>query len=71
MAGALGNWFRFLPLPGQAHDIRGVAPVIHDVSFGALLAGKALDADWLLQDLDERDATAVIPPRSIRKLQRY
>ena len=50
--------------------MKGVAPLIHDVSFAALLADKAFDADWLLQDLDERGATAVIPPRSNRKVQR-
>ena len=70
MVDALGNLFRFLLLPGQAHDMTGVAPLIHDVSFGALLADKAFDADWLLQDLDERGATAVIPPKSNRKVQR-
>ena len=67
---ALGNMFRFLLLPGQAHDIKGVAPLIRDVSFAALLADKAFDADWFLQDLDERGATAVIPPKSNRKVQR-
>ena len=70
MVDALGNLFRFLLLTGQAHDMKGVAPLIHDVSFGALLADKAFDADWLLQDLDERGATAVIPPKSNRKVQR-
>ena len=67
---ALGNLFRFLLLPGQAHDMKGVAPLIHKISFGALLADKAFDADWLLQDLDERGATAVIPPKANRKVQR-
>ena len=70
MVDALGNLFRFLLLPGQAHDMKGVAPLIRDVSFGALLADKAFDADWLLQDLDERGATDVIPPKSNRKVQR-
>ncbi len=67
---ALGNLFRFLLLPGQAHDMKGVAPLIKGASFGALPADKAFDADWLLQDLDERGATAVIPPKSNRKVQR-
>jgi len=53
---ALGNLVRFLLLPGQAHDMKGVAPLIKGVSFDALLADKAFDADWLLQDLDERGA---------------
>ena len=70
MVDALGNLFGFLLLPGQAHDMKGGAPLIRDVSFGALLADKAFDADRLLQDLDERGATAVIPPKSNRKVQR-
>jgi transposase len=44
--------------------------LIRGVSFNALLAGKALDADWLLQDLDQRASTAVIPPKANRKIQR-
>ena len=67
---ALGNLVQFLLLPGQAHDMKGVAPLIKGVSFDALLADKAFDADWLLQDLDERGATAVIPPKTNRKIQR-
>ncbi len=67
---ALGNLVRFLLLPGQAHDMKGVAPLIKGVSFDALRADKAFDADWLLQDLDERGATAVIPPKTNRKIQR-
>ena len=50
--------------------MKGVAPLIKGVSFDALLADKAFDADWLLQDLDERGATAVIPPKTNRKIQR-
>ena len=44
--------------------------MIRGVSFDALLADKAFDADWLIQDLDERGATAVIPPKANRKIQR-
>ncbi len=66
----LGNLVRFLLLPGQAHDMKGIARLIKGVSFDALLADKAFDPDWLLQDLDERDAIAVFPPKADRKLQR-
>ena len=48
----------------------GVAPLIKDVPLGALLADKAFDANWLLAELDRRGATAVIPPKSNRKVQR-
>ena len=67
---ALGNLVKFLLLPGQAHDMKGVAPLIEGVSFDALLADKAFDTDWLLQDGDARGATAVIPPKANRKIYR-
>ena len=63
---ALGNLARFVLLPGQAHDLKGVPPLIDDLDFDALLADRAFDADWLLTDLDERGAAAVIPPKSNR-----
>ena len=61
---ALGNVVRFLLLPGQAHDMKGAAPLINGVSFGSL------HADWLLHDLDERGATSVIPLKTNQQLQR-
>lgn len=66
----LGNLVRFLLLPGQAHDLKGVAPLIKGVPFAALLADKAFDANWLLEELDHRGTTAVIPPKANRKHQR-
>ncbi len=65
---ALGNLVKFLLLPGQAHDMKGVAPLIEGVSFDALLADNAFDTDRLLQDVDARGATAVIPPKANRKI---
>ena len=50
--------------------MKGVAPLIEDASFGALLADKAFDADWLLAELDARGAKAVIPPKANRKAMR-
>lgn len=66
---ALGNLVRFLMLPGQAHEMKGVAPLIRNVSFGALLADKAFDANWLLEEPDARGTTAVIPPKTNRMHQ--
>ena len=66
----LGNLVRFLLLPGQVHEIKGVAPLIKGVSFDVLRADKAFDPDWLLHDLNERDATAVIPLKTNRNIQR-
>jgi len=50
---------RFVLLPGQRHDSVGVAPLIKDVEFGALLADKAFDIDWLRAELNDRGALAV------------
>ena len=65
---ALGNLARFILLPGQRHDILGVTPLIQDLEFEALLADKAFDANWLRAELNERGASAVIPPRRNRIL---
>ena len=65
---ALGNLVKFLLLPGQTHDMKGVAPLIEGVSFDTLLADKAFDTDGLLQDVDAHGATAVIPPKANRKI---
>ena len=67
---ALGNLANFVLLPGQAHDMKGVEPLIDGMTFDALLADKAFDADWLLTELDARGATAIIPPKANRKFLR-
>ncbi len=45
----------------------GVAPLIRDLRFDALLADKAFYADWLRAELNQRGAIAVIPPKANRK----
>ena len=62
---ALGYLVRFVPLPGQAHDLTGVPDLLEGLPFGALVGDKASDADWLL------GAEAVIPSRRNRTLPRY
>ena len=63
---ALGNLVRFILMPGQRHDSVGVEPLISDIEFGALLADKAFDNDWLRAELNQRGAIAVIPPKANR-----
>lgn len=57
-------------MPGQHHDLVETKPLIEDVDFQALLADKAFDADWLIQELNERKVKVVIPPKSNRKVMR-
>ena len=65
---ALGNLARFVLLPGQRHDSVGVEPLIAGVEFDALIADKAFDIDWIRADLNDRGATAVIPPKADRPI---
>ena len=60
LTGALGNLVRFELLPGNRFDTIGVAPLIKGVKFGALLADKAFDSDWIIETLHERDVKIVI-----------
>jgi transposase len=63
---ALGTLVRFVLLPGQQHDSVGVAPLLTDLDFSALLADKAFDSDVIRADLADRGAVAVIPPKANR-----
>ncbi|MBB2169632.1 IS5 family transposase [Gluconacetobacter aggeris] len=64
---ALGNLVRFKLLPGNRYDTIGVAPLIDGINFEALLGDKAFDANWIIEELDQRGAKVVISQRSQRK----
>ena len=66
---ALGNMVRFELLPGQRFDTVGVAPLIKDIDFGGLIADKAFDSAWILEELDARGAQVVISPHP-RRIER-
>jgi len=57
---ALGNFVRFVLLPGHHFDTVGVAPLIDGVSFDAILADKAFDSDWIIADMNARGALICI-----------
>ena len=63
---ALGNLVRFVLLPGNRYDTIGVAPLIHGIEFDALLADKAFDANWIVEELNQRGAKIVISQRPQR-----
>jgi len=66
---ALGSLIEFRPLPGQAHDLRGTASPIEELSCGNLLADRACDAYWLRKALSAVKIKAVIPPKLNRRLR--
>jgi transposase len=57
---ALGNLVRFELLPGYRFDTVGVAPLIEDLDFDGLIADKAFDSNWIIENLNERGAKIVI-----------
>ncbi|WP_339782290.1 hypothetical protein [uncultured Thalassospira sp.] len=64
---ALSNLVRFELLPDNRHDTVSVAPLIEGVDFGGLLADKAFDNNWAIDDLNERGALICISQRPQRK----
>jgi len=40
-----------------------VAPLIEDIELGGLIADKAFDSNWIIEDLSERGAQIVISQR--------
>ena len=65
---ALGNLVRFALLPGQRSEITGVPALIEGLTFKALMADKAFDANHLREELHRRGADAVIPAKCHRIL---
>ena len=57
---ALGNLVRFVLLPGHRFDTVGVAPLINNIEFGGLIADKAFDSNWIIENINERGAKIVI-----------
>ena len=58
---------RFELLPGNRYDTIGVAPLIENIEFDAILADKAFDANWIVEEMNERGAQIVISQRPKRK----
>ena len=58
---------RFVLLPGHRYDTIGVAPLIDGIEFDALLGDKAFDANWIIEELNQRGAKVVISQRPQRK----
>ena len=62
----MGNLVRFQLLPGNRYDTVGVAPLIEGISFDAILADKAFDSNWIIDEMNERGTKIVISQRPQR-----
>ena len=67
---ALGNPVAVSLTPGQESDISQAEPLLEDVEPGAFLADKGYDADALIEALEKRGITPVIPSKANRLVQR-
>ena len=67
---ALGNPCSLMLTPGQVHDLTCAQPLLENADPGALIGDKAYDADSLIDTLNQRAITAVIPPKANRKVKR-
>jgi transposase len=67
---ALGNPCNLMLTPGQDHDLTCAKPLLENADPDALLADKAYDADSLIDSLEQRAITPVIPPKANRKVKR-
>ena len=68
---ALGNPVELMLTPGQARDLACAEQLIDGADPGALLGDKAYDADPLIDTLNRREITPVIPPKANRKVPRH
>jgi len=66
-ADAPGNPLKFIPTPGQNHDITQAEALTADFRPGAVPADKGYDSEPYRQYLQDRGIVPVIPPRSCRK----
>ena len=70
LADELGVPRSFVLTGGQTRDCTQAIVLLGDLRPGAMLADKGYDTDPILNHLAERGIAAVIPPRSMRKVQR-
>ena len=67
---ALGNPVALSLTPGQAASITQAAPLLDEVEPDAFIGDKGYDWDALVEKLEQRGITPVIPPRANRKESR-
>ena len=67
---AVGNPLVLSLTGGQVHDIKEAEGLAAQINPKALLADKGYDCDALIESLKARGITAVIPPKTNRKVQR-
>lgn len=70
MVDALGNPVAVSLTPGQAADITQAMPLLEGLAPEAVIADKGYDCDTLVETLEARQITPVIPPKANRRQPR-
>ena len=67
---ALGNPIRLILTPGNVADCTQAEPLLKDIGTGNVLADKGYDSDAIVEMITANGASAVIPPKANRLVQR-
>ena len=67
LADAVGDVARFVPTLANRHDTVGAAPLIEARAFGAMLADRGFDGNWIIDEMRERGAKFVLSQRPQRR----
>ncbi|MCB8954088.1 MAG: IS5 family transposase [Ardenticatenales bacterium] len=67
---ALGNPLQYILTGGQRHDVTQAEALLEPYEFDRAIADKAYDSDELLAFISEKEAEAIIPPKSNRTEKR-
>jgi transposase len=70
LADALGRPLRFVLSAGEVHDCTQADYLLEDIETEHVIADKGYDSERVLEKIKELGASAVIPPKSNRKVQR-
>ena len=62
-----GNLLKFALMPCQRHASEGDQELMRNQKFGALLADKAFDVQWLIEPLQAQGVPILIPQRPDRR----
>ena len=67
---ALGLPLKFILTPGQRNDCTQAAEITKDISGTQVIADKGYDVNSIVEDLEKKGCTAVIPSKKNRKVPR-
>ena len=67
---ALGNPLRFIITAGQRNDCTQALDLLQSLQAESIIADKGYDANAIIEAIEASGATAVIPPKANRKVQR-